>query len=318
MHSSIIDNELDVQRCIHRLWRGKRWIFLGLVVGLVMAWAYTLVAPQKWVSVAQFARPELTKIARYYQQLSTLNQLSSYSEPTVNSEALNPDTVIDSVYQQFLQQLASVDNRRRFWLQQEDENQKMALSPVQLDKEIASIQFTAGDKLRGTVDTITLTAESAAKSSQLLKRYLVFTDRQVLTAMQQNLSAAWQTEIVKAEHQIAFEKSVNQATFAQQVAQLKTEAAQTNDAQTRAALSILQQTGPIASDGLLHDQARLSTLNIGPSAITPFASWSYLQSPEPPVSRQSPRLSLLMVMWGLVGMLIGAGIALTRHDKKKE
>ncbi|WP_241569668.1 Wzz/FepE/Etk N-terminal domain-containing protein [Rosenbergiella collisarenosi] len=318
MHSSAIDNELDVKNCLQRLWHGKRWLGLGLFLGLVLAWAYTLVAPQKWVTVAQVTRPDLTKIADYYQELSKLSQLSTYSEPAADGDTLNIDTVIDAVYQQFLQQLASVDNRRRFWLQQASKDGGKTLTPLLLDREITSMQFTAGDKLHGTVDTITLTADSAAKGSQLLTRYLTFTGQQVASQVQQDLLATWQAQVAKVEQQIAFEKAANQAAYDQQVHQLRSEAAQSADSQTKAAIAILEQTGPVASEGLLHDQARLAVLLAGPKPIKSFTSWSYLQSPEPPISRQSPRLSLLLVMWGLVGIIIGAGIALTRHTKKKE
>lgn len=317
MHSSI-DNELDVESCVQRLWRGKKWIGLGLILGLLLAWTYTLFATQKWVAVAQFSRPDLSKITRYYQELSKLNQLSTYSDPATTTDVAEVETVTDAVYQTFLQQLVSVDNRRRFWDEQVKADHANALTPTLLDRKVASIQFTAGDKLHGTVDTLSLTAESAATSSQLLNRYLAFTNQQVMDQIQQQLSAAWQSEIAKTEQQITFEKSVAQAAYDQQASQLKSEAAQADDKQTRAALNIIEQTGPIASDSLLHDQAKLALLQSGPTSLKPFTSWTMLQSPEPPISRQSPRLPLLMVMWGLVGVFIGAGFALTQRVKKKE
>lgn len=317
MHSSI-DNELDVESCVQRLWRGKKWIGLGLILGILLAWAYTMFATQKWVAVAQFTRPDLSKVTRYYQELSKLNQLSTYSDPASTTDNADVDTVLDAVYQTFLQQLASVDNRRRFWLEQEKADKGTSLTPTLLDRRVASIQFAAGDKLHGTVDTLSLTAESAATSSQLLKRYLTFTDQQVMAQVQQQLSAAWQSEMTKIAQQIAFEKSVAQAAYDQQVKQLKNEAAQSDDNQTKTAINVIEQTGPVASDNLLHDQARLAALQSGPASLKPFTSWTMLQSPEPPISRQSPRLPLLMVMWGLVGILIGAGVALTQCVKKKE
>jgi len=317
MHSSI-DNELDVESCVQRLWRGKKWIGLGLILGILLAWTYTLFATQKWVAVAQFSRPDLSKITRYYQELSKLNQLSTYSDPATTTDVAEVETVTDAVYQTFLQQLVSVDNRRRFWDEQVKADHANALTPTLLDRKVASIQFTAGDKLHGTVDTLSLTAESATTSSQLLNRYLAFTNQQVMEQIQQQLSAAWQSEIAKIEQQITFEKSVAQAAYDQQASQLKNEAAQADDKQTRAALNIIEQTGPIASDSLLHDQAKLAVLQSGPTSLKPFTSWTMLQSPEPPISRQSPRLPLLMVMWGLVGVFIGAGFALTQRVKKKE
>ncbi|CDL08526.1 regulator of length of O-antigen component of lipopolysaccharide chains [Klebsiella pneumoniae IS43] len=38
-----------------------------------------------------------------------------------------------------------------------------------------------------------------------------------------------------------------------------------------------------------------------------------MRTPEEPVKRDSPRRVFLMVMWGIVGALIGAGVALSRR-----
>ena len=47
-----------------------------------------------------------------------------------------------------------------------------------------------------------------------------------------------------------------------------------------------------------------------------FQTYRYLRTPEEPVKRDSPRRAFLMIMWGIVGLLIGAGVALTRRCSK--
>ncbi|MBN9931505.1 polysaccharide chain length modulation protein, partial [Pantoea agglomerans] len=39
-------------------------------------------------------------------------------------------------------------------------------------------------------------------------------------------------------------------------------------------------------------------------------TYRYLRTPEEPVSRDSPRRLFMMIMWGAIGALTGAGVAL--------
>ena len=64
-------------------------------------------------------------------------------------------------------------------------------------------------------------------------------------------------------------------------------------------------------DGVL--EGMLTTLNVGPTLAKSFQTYRYLRTPEEPVKRTSPRRVFLMVMWGIVGALVGAGVALARR-----
>ncbi|STJ14354.1 enterobacterial common antigen (ECA) polysaccharide chain length modulation protein [Escherichia coli] len=77
-------------------------------------------------------------------------------------------------------------------------------------------------------------------------------------------------------------------------------------------------TGRRPAFDLDYDQNRamLNTLNVGPTLDPRFQTYRYLRTPEEPVKRDSPRRAFLMIMWGIVGGLIGAGVALTRRCSK--
>ncbi len=81
----------------------------------------------------------------------------------------------------------------------------------------------------------------------------------------------------------------------------------------QARLENLQAVGP--EYDLDYDQSRamLNTLNVGPTLDPRFQTYRYLRTPEEPVKRDSPRRVFLMVIWGIVGALIGAGVALSRR-----
>lgn len=75
----------------------------------------------------------------------------------------------------------------------------------------------------------------------------------------------------------------------------------------------LQAVGPEYDLDYDQNRAMLSTLNVGPTLDPRFQTYRYLRTPEEPVKRDSPRRVFLMVMWGIVGALIGAGVALSRR-----
>lgn len=81
----------------------------------------------------------------------------------------------------------------------------------------------------------------------------------------------------------------------------------------QARLQLLQASGPSFDIDYDQNKAMLATLNVGPVLNAKFQTYRYLRTPEEPVKRDSPRRVLLMVMWGIVGGLIGAGVALARR-----
>ncbi len=84
----------------------------------------------------------------------------------------------------------------------------------------------------------------------------------------------------------------------------------------QARLENLQAVGPAFDLDYDQNRAMLNTLNVGPSLDPRFQTYRYLRTPEEPVKRDSPRRAFLMIMWGIVGGLIGAGVALTRRCSK--
>jgi lipopolysaccharide biosynthesis protein WzzE len=83
----------------------------------------------------------------------------------------------------------------------------------------------------------------------------------------------------------------------------------------QARLESLQAVGPNYDIDYDQNRAMLSTLNVGPTLDARFQTYRYLRTPEEPVKRDSPRRVFLLIMWGMVGALIGAGVALARRPK---
>ena len=78
-------------------------------------------------------------------------------------------------------------------------------------------------------------------------------------------------------------------------------------------LENIQAVGPDFDLDYDQNRAMLNTLNVGPTLDPRFQTYRYLRTPEEPVKRDSPRRAFLMIMWGIVGALTGAGVALLRR-----
>lgn len=83
----------------------------------------------------------------------------------------------------------------------------------------------------------------------------------------------------------------------------------------RARLEALRAVGPSYDIDYDRNRAMLTTLSVGPVLDAAFQPYRYLRTPEEPVKRDSPRRLFMMVMWGAIGALLGAGIALSRRAR---
>lgn len=81
----------------------------------------------------------------------------------------------------------------------------------------------------------------------------------------------------------------------------------------QARLENIRAVGPDFDLDYDQNRAMLNTLNVGPTLDPRFQTYRYLRTPEEPVKRDSPRRAFLMIMWGIVGALTGAGVALLRR-----
>lgn len=276
--TSSVENELDIALLFRRLWRGKILITGMALAGVLLAAGYAHWARQVWSSTAIVDRPQLSQLAVYYDQRQLLTLLEGN-----NSSALNASAICDEVYQEFLLQLSSWDSRRDFWRRSDYFRDNVKAHPDRqariLNRLISDIRFQPADAARGTHDTVVLLADNAAVSSRLLNDYVRFASQRAVNVLNSNLREEWQSQ-----------------WRANQIRSVKSPAAA--DTMTPPASSV----SPVTSLGA---EPRLSE---------EIRTWRYLRSPEPPVSRESPRLMLLMVLWGVTGAIAGAIIAISRRQ----
>ncbi|MGU3416039.1 ECA polysaccharide chain length modulation protein [Enterobacteriaceae bacterium C23F] len=332
------ENELDIRGLFRTLWAGKRWIVGMAALFALIVLVYTFFARQEWSATAITDKPTVNMLGGYYSQQQFLRNL----DIKANLASADQPSVMDESYKEFIMQLASWDTRRDFWLQTDYFKQRKSgnvrADAALLDDLINDILFTPGDALKNLNDSIKLVAETAPDANNLLRQYVAFASQRAASHLNDELKGAWAARTVQMKAQVKrqeevaktiYDRKIHSVEQALKVAQQNNisrsetdvPAEQLPDSELfllgrpmlQARLENLQSVGPDFDLDYDQNRAMLTTLNVGPSMDPRFQTYRYLRTPEEPVKRDSPRRVFLMVMWGIVGALIGAGIALARR-----
>ncbi|MDR0805283.1 MAG: ECA polysaccharide chain length modulation protein [Enterobacteriaceae bacterium] len=334
-----MDNELDIRRLCHSLWYGKIWIVGIAVIFAIAALGYSYLVKQEWSTTAITDKPTISMLGGYYSQEQFLRGLTRDSNSSSSETPITED-----VYNEFIMQLSSYDARRDFWLksdyyQQRKEGDARA-DAVLLDEMINNITFVPKDDKKGMNDSVKLIAETPSDANQLLRQYVDFANQRAVSNLNDELVGSWsvrqtslanqlkrQEEVANAAYQRELKLVQNALQTAQQQgitrAQTDAPADQLPTSQLyllgkpmlQARYEALQDNGPGFDSNYDHDRAVLSSLNDGAKPDAKFKAYRYLRTPEDPIIRDKPRRLFLLIMWGGIGGLIGAGVALTRRRK---
>lgn len=334
------ENELDIRGLFRTLWMGKLWIVGIALLFAVVALIYTFFARQEWSATAITDRPTVNMLGGFYSQQQFLRNL----DVKANLAPVDQPSVMDESYKEFIMQLASWDTRREFWSQTDYYKQRrvdnVKADAALLDELINNIQFMPGDSARSVYDSVKLTAENGADANNLLRQYVAFASQRAAGHLNDELKGAWAARTIQMKAQVKRQEEVAKSIFNRRIRSIEQAlkiAEQHNISRSetdvpadelpdselfllgrpmlQGRLENLRAVG--AEYDLDYDQNRamLTTLNVGPTLDPRFQTYRYLRTPEEPIKRDSPRRAFLMIMWGIVGALIGSGVALVRRRK---
>ncbi|SFU19706.1 lipopolysaccharide biosynthesis protein WzzE [Kosakonia arachidis] len=332
------ENELDIRGLFRTLWAGKLWIGGMALLFALIALAWTFFARQEWSATAITDSPTVNMLGGFYSQQQFLRNL----DVKANLAPVEQLSVMDESYKEFVVQLASWDTRRDFWLQTDYYKQRLVgnskADAAMLDELINNIQYTPGDAVRNLNDNVKLIAETAPDANNLLRQYVAFASQRAASHLNDELKGAWAARTIQMKAQVKRQEEVANAIYSRRlhnVEQALKVAEQHNISRNetevppdelpdselfmlgrpmlQARLENLQAVGPQFDLDYDQNRAMLNTLNVGPTLDPRFQTYRYLRTPEEPVKRDSPRRVFLMIIWGIVGVLVGAGVALTRR-----
>ncbi|WNJ79443.1 ECA polysaccharide chain length modulation protein [Cedecea neteri] len=336
----VVENELDIRGLFRTLWLGKFWIIGIAFVFALVALIYTFLAKQEWSATAITDRPTVNMLGGYYSQQQFLRNL----DVKANMATTDQPSVMDEAYKEFIVQLSAYDTRRDFWLQTDYYKQRQVgnskADAALLDEIVDNIQYTPGDSARNISDSVKLVAETAADANNLLRQYVAFASQRAASHLNEELTGAWAARTVQMKAQVKRQEAVAKSIYDRKIKSIEQAlkvAQQQNITRSetnvpaeelpdsemfmlgrpmlQARLESLQAVGPDFDIDYDQNRAMLNTLNVGPTVDVRFQTYRYLRTPEEPVKRDSPRRAFLLIMWGAVGALIGAGVALARRQK---
>ncbi|TBL94047.1 ECA polysaccharide chain length modulation protein [Hafnia alvei] len=336
----LVENELDIRGLCRTLWQGKTWIIGMAAAFAIVAILVSFLMKQEWSATAITDRPTVNMLGGYYSQQQFLRNLDQRS----GANATQEPTIADEAYNEFIMQLAAYDTRRDFWLQtkyyQERKEGDAKADAALLDELVNNIIFQPRDDAKKTNDSVKLIAETAADANQLLRQYVAFASQQAAGHLNEEIQGAWAARTISLKAQVKRQEEVASAIYQREVKGLEqglkiaqqqgisssrtdTPAEQLPAADLfmlgrpmlQARLEALQASGPSYDLDYDQNRAMLNTLNVGPTLDGKFQTYRYLRTPEEPVKRDSPRRGFMLVMWGAIGALVGAGFALVRRNR---
>lgn len=331
---------LDLNAIILVLWKNKITIFLITLVSCVLGVIYAYTAAQVWTSQALIDQPASKEI----------NHLRLVVNKLVNNN-IEPKSLSsfekEVIFKDFIKSFNSADNKVNFLisegivdtsqnLQQHDsaQNQK-----VQLKKLTKNIDARALDKLSDEV-TLSFSGATSGEAKLWLEKYIAFIQAKQVEAKNNELYSIWQNRIKTLDAQY---KSVVADTLQRQKDEI---------IRTGYSLKISKAAGldkpvenlnnrdvfyiELGSKALAEKLEVLRSMK-DPEVMNPelsslrlqinslksldiknvlFQSFSYLSSPDEPISKDKPRRPLIIILSTLLGGIFGAGLVLIRHSFK--
>lgn len=340
-----VDNELDLRALCQALWSGKIQIISIVVMFILVSLGYSFLVKQEWSSTAITDKPTANLLGNYVLQQQFLRSLDQDISTQTQIMATPAATVMADVYDEFLLQLGAYDTRREFWLQSDYYKQRQVgedgADAFLLDELIDKIQYTPRDDKKVFNESIKLIAETAADAAQLLRQYVVFASDRAVKNLNTELQSTWSAHRTALELKLQQRTAVATAAYQRQLNNLNQAlkiAQQRNITQTQvdaaedlpdaelfllgqsmlqARLAALQAVGPMVNIDYDRDQELLASLKQASPLNEKFQAYRYLRTPEKPVKRDSPRRGFLVVLWGTIGLLVGAGWVLAHRIKRQ-
>jgi chain length determinant protein (polysaccharide antigen chain regulator) len=308
--------QIDLIDLIVQIWRGKVTIVICVVVAILLAVGYIMVAKEKWTSTALVTQPDSGQVTSY---ANAMNILYGNSAPSISAIQQDLITRFNSSFSALSE---SLDNQEE---------------PEKLDIEAA----VKGQSLPLRVS---YTAGSAEEAQQTLAKYIQQVDDNVTKAVEGDLksnigsrkndleqSLTTQERVATEQKALRIAQITQALTIAEQ-ANIKLPQSQQADQVSQDTLFMLgsealsamvknEASRPLSfpdsyyqTRGTLLDIAHLMTGGKDDQPkVSNIHAYRYVMKPTLPFRRDSPKRAIILVLSVLLGGMVGAGIVLGRN-----
>jgi len=313
--SSKPNEEIDLIEVLMQLWRGKVIIVSVMVLAIILATVYVLVAKQKWTSNAIVTYPDSGQIANYNNAMSVL-----YSQNPANAP-----TVVD-VQQRFFNRFSASISALSEQLDNQEVPEKLIIAPAVKDQLVPL--------------KISYTAKTAGEAQKTLTTYIQQINKRVVTELDNDLQISINSKVqdikedLTTQEKVAQEKKdlrlkmLNQALLVAQQANIKDTLVQQAETLSEDTLFVLgsnalsatiknEATRPLPYDPSYY-QARQTLLAISALKSKPDSTYAlrYVMKPDLPIHRDSPKKVLILLLGAILGIIVGSVIVLGRNMVK--
>lgn len=351
------NDEIDLRELFSALWQGKLTILLCTVVFAVAAVVYALTAQQWWSAKATVTQPALSQIVTFQQQVKQYQLLFDlYQEDgtVIVSNALDGLINPKLIFQQFIQTFNANGTKRRFMQTNPTflALQKEWLTQTEDPEVIQSLYGSWFTRIQASAtgknnDTFTLSFQSVDKASSLtlLNEYIQFVNQTLnqqlnddllstlvtkygeLTQQEKNLLQQAQlrleVELERTQYALSIAEAADIKQPVQNLGEQEIFAINIGSRALKAKVEALKSIKDLSvfEPRLAILQSKLSQLDL--ETLSAEGKWSvsgfyYLDQPEQPLTRDKPKRTLIVVLGGMLGGMLGVAMVLVRFAFRKE
>ncbi|EAV3172862.1 LPS O-antigen chain length determinant protein WzzB [Salmonella enterica subsp. enterica serovar Heidelberg] len=265
--------QIDLIELLLQLWRGKMTIIVAVIIAILLAVGYLMIAKEKWTSTAIITQPDAAQVATY---TNALNVLYGGNAPKISEVQALPLSV------SYVSTTAEGAQRR------------LAEYIQQVDEEVAK-ELEVDLK-----DNITLQTKTLQES--LETQEVVAQEQKDLRIKQIEEALRYADEAKITQPQIQQTQDVTQDTMFLLGSDALKSMIQNEATRPLVFSPAYYQT----------KQTLLDIKNLKVTADTVHV-YRYVMKPTLPVRRDSPKTAITLVLAVLLGGMIGAGIVLGRN-----
>ncbi|MFG0515289.1 LPS O-antigen chain length determinant protein WzzB [Kluyvera intermedia] len=301
--------QIDLIDLVVQLWRGKVTIIVSIIVMIVLTAAYLLIAKEKWTSTTVVAQPDVAQIATYNSALKVLYPDASINVTDIQNRVMGRYAVALSALS------SELDNQ--------DIPEQLTIEPV-----------IKGRDYPIRVSYVGASAEGAQKT---LAQYLQKVDEQIADELHLDLNDNIKQQVLALSSSLETQQTVAEEQRAIRIRQLKealkyAEEAKITKPQVQQTQEVTQDTMfLLGSEGLSamvqnestrplvlpanYFQTKINLLDIQRIKVDPktIHAYRYVMKPDLPISRDSPKRAIMLILSVMLGGMIGSGIVLGRN-----
>lgn len=304
------DNEqLDLIDLVMQLWRSKGTILAFVVIAVMLAGAYLLIAKEKWTSTAIITQPDAAQIATYN---NALNILYGNSAPSVTDVQTRVVSRFNSAFSALSQTLDNQQEPEKLVIESAVKGQFLPLN-------------------------VTYVGEDAESAQKQLAQYIQQVDEQTAKELSVDLKDNIKEQINTLNDSLDNQEKVAQEQKDLRIKQIvealkNAQAAKITSSQIQQTQDVTQETmfllGTEALSSMVQNESSrplvfspayyqtkqnlldIQNLNVDPSTIHVYR---YVMKPDLPIKRDSPKRALTMILAVLLGGIIGSCVVLVRN-----